>query len=590
MIVPTMVCVLLLGIHTDLYTQQYSHGDPTNDEQYMLELVNRARMNPTAEGIRLIETTDQRVTSAYNYFKINLPATAAAFATYQAQPPLALNENLLSASRLHCDDMIVNNYQGHIGSDNSHPGIRMQRAGYNTVGGWGENVSAYSESVWHGHCGLNVDWGAQNQIELGHRRNIMGFDSKDPVFNEIGIGIRTTTGGLMQGTVGPYVVTQTFGRRQMKFIIGVVFEDKNDNGFYDPGEGIGGVTIQPSGGTTYYAVTSASGGYTIPFTGTTSITLNATGGGLPESLTKSVSLGSVNVKLDFMITSQPPGPTSFIEPLTNALEVVRPVVLKWTEGANASSYDVEVSTSGNFSASSIRFQERTTNLQVTAPGLACGTTYFARIRSANNAGTSAWSPTLQFRTENPVPGSIVLTSPDEILTLHITPDTSSWSVQFVWEPSSNVIRYHFRISSKMNLSDPIADDSTLSQTETYATVNSSSAEWFWTVRARSECGWGPWSETKTLNLNIVSVDMDNPIGGFELYPHPASTGAPIHFRADGEIGSVRIFNLQGVVVFSTNGEGAGSVVIPSGVLATGTYIAEMYSGYNRFNIILVVTP
>ena len=33
--------------------QLYSIGDPTNEEQYYLELINRARANPTAEGLRL---------------------------------------------------------------------------------------------------------------------------------------------------------------------------------------------------------------------------------------------------------------------------------------------------------------------------------------------------------------------------------------------------------------------------------------------------------------------------------------------------------------------------------------------------------
>ena len=31
----------------------YSHGNPTAEEQYILELVNRARANPAEEGLRL---------------------------------------------------------------------------------------------------------------------------------------------------------------------------------------------------------------------------------------------------------------------------------------------------------------------------------------------------------------------------------------------------------------------------------------------------------------------------------------------------------------------------------------------------------
>src|SRR5688500_13230880 len=50
----------------------YSIGNPTNEEQYYLELINRARANPPAEGIRLAFTTDQNVLSAYGSFGVNL--------------------------------------------------------------------------------------------------------------------------------------------------------------------------------------------------------------------------------------------------------------------------------------------------------------------------------------------------------------------------------------------------------------------------------------------------------------------------------------------------------------------------------------
>src|SRR6478736_2002231 len=52
--------------------QLYSIGEPTNDEQYYLELINRARANPIAEGIRLATTTDSNVLSTYSWFGVNL--------------------------------------------------------------------------------------------------------------------------------------------------------------------------------------------------------------------------------------------------------------------------------------------------------------------------------------------------------------------------------------------------------------------------------------------------------------------------------------------------------------------------------------
>jgi hypothetical protein len=65
----------------------YSHGDPTAEEQYMLELINRARANPPAEGLRLQATTDPDILGAYSYFQVDLAKVVADFAGYVPRPP-----------------------------------------------------------------------------------------------------------------------------------------------------------------------------------------------------------------------------------------------------------------------------------------------------------------------------------------------------------------------------------------------------------------------------------------------------------------------------------------------------------------------
>jgi hypothetical protein len=121
--------------------------------------------------------------------------------------------------------MVAKNFQGHTGSDGSSMSDRYVRVGYQSQGMFGENVAAYSNSVWHGHCGLNVDWGTQNQIDLGHRKNIMNFENYN--YTEIGIGISYTGAGIPN--VGPYVITQNFGMRGQRYVVGVIFDDKNKN-------------------------------------------------------------------------------------------------------------------------------------------------------------------------------------------------------------------------------------------------------------------------------------------------------------------------------------------------------------------------
>ena len=85
------------------------------------------------------------------------------------------------------------------------------------------------------------------------------------------------------------------------FVTGVVYRDNDKDGDYTPGEGLGGVTITPSSGA-WYAVTSASGGFAIPFNKNAgAITLTATGNGVNTS--NVVTVGADNVKLDFALST-----------------------------------------------------------------------------------------------------------------------------------------------------------------------------------------------------------------------------------------------------------------------------------------------
>src|SRR5437764_8144281 len=150
---------------------------PTNAEQYMLELVNRARANPTAEasadGITLNE---------------GLPAGTISAA---ARQPLAFNSFLIDSARKHSHWMNVNNTFSHFESATDNPGKRMAAAGYTFTGSYGngENIAQYAgvpapalvPTVLKEENGLFID---KTEPGRGHRVNIL-FSS----FKEIGIGL-----------------------------------------------------------------------------------------------------------------------------------------------------------------------------------------------------------------------------------------------------------------------------------------------------------------------------------------------------------------------------------------------------------------
>ncbi len=280
----------------------YSIGQPTDEEQQYLEYLNRARANPPAEGAILASTTDTNVLAAYSYFGVNLSLMESQFDAIAAAPPLAMNVELMTAARLHSGDMFTNEYQGHTNSDGTDPGQRIMAQGYDWST-YGENVFAYSYSVFYGHAGFEVDWGGSAatggmQSPPGHRENI-----HDSAFREVGVGVVDGS----HGPVGPQLVTQDFGATfsGTPFLTGVAYYDLNGNGFYDPGEGIGGVTVQVPG-STYFALTANSGGYTVPVTTNGNYTIIFSGAGFTTTQQVATVSGLANVKVDFVPAYSPP--------------------------------------------------------------------------------------------------------------------------------------------------------------------------------------------------------------------------------------------------------------------------------------------
>ena len=81
-------------------------------------------------------------------------------------------------------------------------------------------------------------------------------------------------------------------------MVGVVYRDSDGDGAYSVGEGLAGVTVTPARGN-YFAVTSTSGGYAIPLdSGNGSIQVTFSGGPLPSSISRTVTLAGQNLKLD----------------------------------------------------------------------------------------------------------------------------------------------------------------------------------------------------------------------------------------------------------------------------------------------------
>src|SRR3954463_743716 len=241
----------------------FSIGDPTDEEQLYLELINRSRFDANAEAKRLIALDDIYVQNALQ--KVNTNQMQSQFATNPPAAPLSFSAKLLTAARNHAQYQFDNGIQSHVGPGTNSLQERLDTVNYAFY--WAtENVYSYSQNVQYGHAAYEIDWTGDTsnggmQVPPGHRDHI-----HDRRFIEIGIGV--VNGANQVGAnpmVGPQLVTEDFGNPfpATTYITGVAYYDLNGNNFYDIGEGLSGVTVSVEGIDTS-AVTSPAGGYSVP--------------------------------------------------------------------------------------------------------------------------------------------------------------------------------------------------------------------------------------------------------------------------------------------------------------------------------------
>ncbi len=309
-------------------SQLWQTGDWTDEEQVVLERMNRARMFPLAETGILKGLADPLTQYAYTYFQVDFAVMSNHMATLPAQPPLAPNRLLLQAARGHSQWMLVNAEQSHFDGVGTVPN-RVAAVGYPlTI--VGENLYAYAEDAEYAHAGLEVDWGfpdATNtpkppgmQNPPGHRLN-----THDGRYREAGVGLvygsnSRVVGGVTE-TVGPALFTVNLGDRSdaTPLVTGVAYFDLDGDGRYDSGEGIQGVRVDVTD-SVFHAISSTSGGYAVPTANGVRTVLFSAPGMASESRSVTVA-GGANQKVDLRLTYTPPTVTGSSTPalgVTNA--------------------------------------------------------------------------------------------------------------------------------------------------------------------------------------------------------------------------------------------------------------------------------
>ncbi len=258
-------------------------GDPSGAEQEMVELANRARRDPIAEGTR------------YGLTLTGIPPA----------PPLATNSLLAKAALAHATDQAVKKYYAHV-NPNGGPtvGEQIQNAKYVWL--------SYAQNIDVGPVGpvdpkeehkrFFVDEGVNPP---GHRWNILSYSPPGQpanILREMGTSYITDQ-VLKVGAEWDQYIVQNFGSTETDkpFVCGVVYTDKNNTGEYDAGEGAKGVVVKlrrAEDGSVVGTTTKGAGAFAFEVLTPGDYTVEMEGGPFTTAVTLKVTVQSANVKVD----------------------------------------------------------------------------------------------------------------------------------------------------------------------------------------------------------------------------------------------------------------------------------------------------
>ncbi len=171
----------------------------------------------------------------------------------------------------------------------------------------------------------------------------------------------------------------------------------------------------------------------------------------------------------------------------------------------AASYDLQLSTTEDFSSGIILDKPGITDTAVDYSGLEFNTAYYWRVLANTGSGESTvWSEVWQFTTV-PEPGVPALTFPaDKSTDISINTD-------LVWQQVDGADSYHVQLSKSGEFTDPIVDEEGVTDTHYQLSSLDYETEYFWRVSAKSGNDYSKWSNVWSFKTGAESIDLTAPV-------------------------------------------------------------------------------
>jgi photosystem II stability/assembly factor-like uncharacterized protein len=215
-----------------------------------------------------------------------------------------------------------------------------------------------------------------------------------------------------------------------------------------------------------------------------------------------VYLGTFNAKFYRSVgpTAVPNAPY-LLSPRNGVTGLGQLVTFSWTRYDSGLVHHLQVATSPTFVATSLVVNESTITTNTRTLNLPTGQLLYWRVRVSNALGWGPFSPAFTIGTAPLAPSLI---SPPDSATNQPTTLTLSWS------SLGSSITYHLQVSTNINFTTPVVNDSTLTATQRQVGPLANSTTYFWRVRAASSPGGpGPFSAARrfTTGANLPQVTI-----------------------------------------------------------------------------------
>ena len=272
----------------------------------------------------------------------------------------------------------------------------------------------------------------------------------------------------------------------------------------------------------------------------------------------------------FTTMEGPPAIPTLLSPENGETEIPLNTSLVWSLPDNTDGFNIQVSTVSDFSTLVIDSTYSLTSWNdphyFYITNLSSYTTYFWRVSSWNEHGSSSWSQEWSFTTMDVTPDVPELISPEN------ESEDMPTDVSLIWSWANLATSFYVQVATDEGFENLQIDESNYGSTEYFLYDLEENTKYYWRVKSANEWLNSEWSDVwwfKTQNGSSVPAENFVDIG---IYPNPV--GNILHLSGEHRIDRATIISDIGVEVETIVGV---EKTINTSSLKPGVYMLKLHT-------------